>query len=202
VFGLTTLWHEKIISQHADGTCWYVLVIVALSSFLLEHPAVTIIHDTSISFRLTNFMELSPSWEVASCVATQELPSILWNPKVHCRVHNSPPLFPILSQISPVHTTPFYLSKIHFNMIHPPTSWSLSLWLSHQYPICIPVRPHSCYMPCPSHPTWLDHSNYTWRSVQVMKLLNMQFPPTSPYFIPLRSKYSPQHPVLKHLKSV
>jgi hypothetical protein len=25
-------------------------------------------------------------------------------------------------------------------------------------------------MPCPSHAPWLDHSNYTWRRVQVMKL--------------------------------
>jgi hypothetical protein len=25
-------------------------------------------------------------------------------------------------------------------------------------------------MPCPSHPPWLDHSNRTWRRVQVMKL--------------------------------
>jgi hypothetical protein len=24
-------------------------------------------------------------------------------------------------------------------------------------------------MPRPSHPSWLDYSNYTWRSVQVMK---------------------------------
>jgi hypothetical protein len=23
--------------------------------------------------------------------------------------------------------------------------------------------PHSCYMPRPSHPSWLDYSNYTWR---------------------------------------
>jgi hypothetical protein len=26
------------------------------------------------------------------------------------------------------------------------------LWISHQYPICIPLLPHSCYMPCSSHP--------------------------------------------------
>jgi hypothetical protein len=26
-------------------------------------------------------------------------------------------------------------------------------------------------MPCPSHPPWLHHSNYTLRRVQVMKLL-------------------------------
>jgi hypothetical protein len=23
-------------------------------------------------------------------------------------------------------------------------------------------------MPCPSHPPWLDHSNYAWRRVQVL----------------------------------
>jgi hypothetical protein len=27
-----------------------------------------------------------------------------------------------------------------------------------------------CYMPRPSHPPWLHHSNYTWRRVQVMNL--------------------------------
>jgi hypothetical protein len=27
--------------------------------------------------------------------------------------------------------------------------------------------PQSCYMPCPSHSPWLDHSNYTWRRVHV-----------------------------------
>jgi hypothetical protein len=66
-----------------------------------------------------SLMELSPSWDAANCAATQELPSILWN----------------LS----------YLSKIHFNIVHPPTSWS-SQWspsfrFSHQYPICIPPLP-------------------------------------------------------------
>jgi hypothetical protein len=31
-----------------------------------------------------------------------------------------------------------------------------------------------------------------------MKLLVMQFPPVSRHFIPPQSKYSPQHPVLRH----
>jgi hypothetical protein len=145
-------------------------------------------------------MELNPSWEAASCAATQELPSILWNPKVHYRVYKSPPLFPILSQISPVRTIPSYLRSIlilsnpyvfvflvvSFLLAFPPISYVHS------------SSPHSCYMLFQSHPPWLDHSNYTWRRVQVMKLLVMQFSPTSRHFVSLRSKYSPQHPVLKH----
>jgi hypothetical protein len=91
-------------------------------------------------------MELSPTREAANCAATQELLSILWNPRVRYRVHKSPPLIPVLSQINPIHTIPSYLSncKLYFNIVHPPKSrssqWSLSFWLSHQYPIFMPLN--------------------------------------------------------------
>jgi hypothetical protein len=71
-----------------------------------------------------SLMELSPSWESANCAATQEFSSILWNPTVHYRVHKSLPPVSIMSQINTVDTTLSYLSKIHFNIVHQPTSWS------------------------------------------------------------------------------
>jgi hypothetical protein len=140
-------------------------------------------------------MELSPR-EATRRPAVQEIPNTLCNPKAHYRVHKSRPLVPVLSQANPSRTTPFYFSKIYLNIILPPASrpsqWSLSIWLSHQNPIGISLLPNACCMPCPSRPPWLDHSNYTWRRIQVMKLLIMLFSPTSCHFIPLRSA-APSH---------
>jgi hypothetical protein len=51
------------------------------------------------SNKLTNSMELIPSWEAASHSATEEFLNILWNMKVHDCVPMSPPLVPIPSHL-------------------------------------------------------------------------------------------------------
>jgi hypothetical protein len=63
-------------------------------------------------------IELYLASEAENCAVTQEIPCILWKPKVHYRTHRSPPLVHILNRIKPINTIPYHLSKIHFNIVH------------------------------------------------------------------------------------
>ena len=130
---------------------------------------------TDITYLLTYSMEQSPSWEANWFAASQEIPRILWNPKVHYRIHKCPPPVPILSQLDPVHTTTSHFLKIHLNIILPSTpgshKWSLSLRFPHQNPIHASPFPHTRYMPRPSHSSRLYHPQNTGWGILIIKLL-------------------------------
>ena len=96
------------------------------------------------TYLLTHSMVQSPSWEADWFAASQEIPRISRNPKVHYRTHKRPPPVPILGQPNPVHIPTHHLMEIHPNIIHPSTpsspQWSPSLRFPQQDPIHPPLR--------------------------------------------------------------
>ena len=98
------------------------------------------------------------SWEARWFAASQEIPRILWNPKVLYRTHKRPPTVPILGQSNPVHIPTSHLLEIHPNINNPSTPgsrrWSPSLRVPHQDPIRLLSSPLRAT--CPAHLILLD----------------------------------------------
>ena len=147
-------------------------------------------------------MEQSPSSEATRFSVGQDIPRILWNPKFHYHIYNSLRPFPILSQIYSVRAPTFHFLKIQLNIILPctlgPSKWSLSLAFPHQNPVYISPLPHTCYMPRPYHSSRFDHSNYICDECRSLSASLRSFLHSPCYLVPVRSKYPPQHPILKH----
>jgi hypothetical protein len=64
---------------------------------------------------------------------SQEAHHNLWNPRVHYRVHNSPPPVHILNQANPFHASSYHSFTIHCN-IRPSVSRSSQWSLSSSFP--------------------------------------------------------------------
>jgi hypothetical protein len=123
---------------------------------------------------LTNSMKNSPYWGANRPSATQEIHRILWNLRVYCRIYNSPPHAPILSQIDSVH------------YLHPTSRRSISILSSHlrlgpsSGLLCWGFPTKTLYesilslihATCPANLGLLrfDHPNNIWRRVQSSKL--------------------------------
>jgi hypothetical protein len=126
-----------------------------------------------------------------TCFVGQEMPRLLWNLNIHCCVHNSPTLDPILSHLNPVHTLISYFWRIHFNI-----NLSFTLRFYKFLPIwffvfnCV----YNFIYPCVLHV--LPISSLIWSPKwylvkrKVIKFLIMKSSPELCYFLSLKSKYS------------
>ena len=140
------------------------------------------IHFFLFDYLFTYSMVQSPTWEANWFAASQEIPPISRNPKVHYRTHKRPPPVSILGQPNPTHVPTFHLQEIHTNIIHPstlrPPQWSLSLRLPHQdpiHPLSSPIR-----ATCPAHLILLD---FITRTLLLYKILGIFFDPFTGEYI-------------------
>jgi hypothetical protein len=81
------------------------------------------------------------------------------------------------------------------------SQWSLPFGPPNQNSVRTSLLPHACRMSRPPHPPRFNHpNNIQWR-IQAVKFIIMQFSSQS-VFLPSRSKYPPQHTVLKNPQSM
>ena len=122
-----------------------------------------------LTYVLTYSTQQSPSWEANRFSASQEIPRILWAPKVHYRIHKCPLPVPILSHLHPVHTPTSHFLKIHLSIIilrSTPGSckWNLSLRFPHQNRIYAPpFSPYVLHVPSISFFSIISPEQY-WES--------------------------------------
>jgi hypothetical protein len=91
--------------------------------------------NTSVKCYVVELSEIQSSLKI---VTAEKFPAPLWSLNVHCRVHESPPLDTILSQLNPLRIKTLCFCVIRFN-----TLLSLHLrpdFASHPFPFGFPVR--------------------------------------------------------------
>ena len=130
-------------------------------------------------------MQHSPSSEANWFSAIQEIPYILWNPKVHYRIHNNLPAVPFLTHINPVYALRSFPEHPYLYYL-PIYAWAFQMFsflqVSPPKPCIRLSSPHTCYMP--SHQIFLGLNTRTifdeqYRSLSPSLCIFLHYPVTT-----------------------
>jgi hypothetical protein len=154
-----------------DFVCTTYLYHLLVRTTYLYHLLVC---TTYFNFQLTYFIEQSPSWEANRSSVHQEIPLILWNPKVYYRIHKSLSLswarFMQSMRAHPTSRRSILILSSHLRLVLPsgllPSGFPTKALYA---PLLSPI-----HATCPAHLSLcLDHPNDIWWGVQSIKLLVM-----------------------------
>jgi hypothetical protein len=126
-------------------------------AFLHNPPALS----SNLPYLLTYYL-LTPWTRVLLVSQLVKNPRILWNPKVHYRIHKFPPPVRIPSQLDPVHTPTSQFLKIHFNIIHSSTPCSHKWSFTFRFPLHRPV-----------YTSPVHHTRYMLRPISFFSILSL-----------------------------
>ena len=153
---------------------------------------------------LSYLAEQSPSWELNQFSASQEILLIVWNPKVHYRIHEWRTPVHILSHLDPVHAPhPTYCRSIFILTSHPRLGLPSDI-----LPSCFPNN--TLYTPLLSPyvlhalpTTFLSISSpSSYLVISTVHNAHQYVAFSTPMFpFPLMPKYSLQHTIVEYPKS-
>ena len=106
------------ILQERRMFCVWIIGDINVLWVSISRHVVFVNYSCCILTYLLYSMAQSPSWEANWFAASQEIPRMSRNPKVHYRTHKRPPPVSILGQPNPVHISTSHLLEIHPHIIH------------------------------------------------------------------------------------
>jgi len=98
--------------ERARGTQW-------IREWLDPTAGLDTVVKRKIPSPLPSSVEQSHSSKTTCHLASQEIPRLLWDTKIHYRIHKSPPLASVLSQMNAIHISQKFSQAFSLGVMRP-----------------------------------------------------------------------------------